>query len=261
MSNHKNHDNYFVPGLFRGLRVLEILGDSGKPMTLTEIGNELSLSRSSTFRLVYTLRHMGFLKATADDRAFELGARVLNLGFSYLNQQGLVQIARPHLERLRDDTANSTHLSILEGRDVLYLESQQSKTAFTSNISTGTRSPAYATAQGWCLLTGLDDGEVGALFQDVELEPFTEHTPCTLEDLLRRINDVRKQRAVLSRGYYHAGGSSIVAPIVDRTGKSIAAIDISGPDIAFNFEKAEDFYIPRIQQCAKAISAELGFNG
>ena len=69
---HQNHSAYFVPGLERGLHVLETVGESDKPMTISEIGRAIGVSRSSAFRLVYTLRQMGFLKAVYDDRAFEL---------------------------------------------------------------------------------------------------------------------------------------------------------------------------------------------
>src|SRR5690606_41059180 len=89
---HKNHDSYLVPGLQRGLHALEIVGDSEKPMTISEIARAIGISRSSAFRLVYTLRQMGFLKAVYDDRAFELGPRVLNLGFSYLGKQDIIRL-------------------------------------------------------------------------------------------------------------------------------------------------------------------------
>ena len=259
MKDSKNHSNYFVPGLHRGLRILEIIGEAGVPLTLSQIGKEMQLSRSSTFRLIYTLRHMGFLKATANERAFELGARVLNLGFVYLSQQDIIQVARPFLENLRDETANSTHLSVLEGRDVLYLETHQSKTAFVSNITTGNRAPAYAAAQGWCLLANLNEAELTALFDKVEFKKFTQFTPLTLSELQERIEQAKKDNVIVSRGYFHSGGSSIIAGIKDNSGKTVAAIDISGPDNAFNFDQIEEFYIPKILQCAGKISQALGF--
>src|SRR6056297_873964 len=128
MDKSPNHAVYFVPGLFRGLRVLEILGTADTPMSLAEIARAMELSRSSAFRLVYTLRQMGFIRESERKNSYTLGARVLNLGFAYLNQQPITSIARPHLARLRDATGVSAHLSVLEGQDVLYLGSHQART-------------------------------------------------------------------------------------------------------------------------------------
>ena len=129
MQESVNHKVYFVPGLHRGLRVLEILGDAGAPMSISDIGRAMDLSRSSTFRLIYTLKQMGFLKDGEQKNTYTLGARVLNLGFAYLNQQPITSIARPHLADLRDRTEVSAHLSVLEGSDVLYLGSHQARSA------------------------------------------------------------------------------------------------------------------------------------
>ena len=102
MPESSNHKVYFVPGLQRGLRVLEILGAADEPMSISDIGRAMDLSRSSTFRLIYTLNQMGFLKDGEQKNTYTLGARVLNLGFAYLNQQPITSIARPYLANLRD---------------------------------------------------------------------------------------------------------------------------------------------------------------
>ena len=97
MSESAHHDIYLVPGLHRGIRVLEILGAAKTPMSLSEIARAMDLSRSSAFRLVYTLRQMEFLKDGEQKNTYALGAKVLNLGFAYLSNQPITTIARPLL--------------------------------------------------------------------------------------------------------------------------------------------------------------------
>ena len=165
MTESANHDVYFVPGLHRGLRILEILGAAKTPMSLSEIARAMDLSRSSAFRLVYTLRQMEFLKDGEQKNTYTLGAKVLNLGFAYLSNQPITTIARPLLAQLRDTTGVSTHLSVLEGHNVLYLGSHQARSGFVSNMVTGTRVEAYATAIGWCLLSGKERCRTGYFLQ------------------------------------------------------------------------------------------------
>jgi len=50
----KNHDVYFVPGLQRGLHVLEVIAEARQPLGATEIARQIGVTRSSAFRLIYT---------------------------------------------------------------------------------------------------------------------------------------------------------------------------------------------------------------
>ncbi len=261
MTESANHSIYFVPGLQRGLRVLEILGAAAEPMTLSEIARKMELSRSSAFRLVYTLRHMGFLKEAAQKNTFTLGARVLNLGFAYLNQLPITSIARPHLSALRDVTGVSTHLSVLEGQDVLYLGSHQARTGFVSNMVTGTRTDAYASAIGWCLLSSKSDAELAAFCDGLEMKALTEHTPTSFAGLKARVDEVRANGFIFSRGFHEPGGSSVAVPVRDNSGAVVACVNISGPDSGFEFDRIDSFYVPETRACALRISRELGYGG
>ncbi|MQY43966.1 helix-turn-helix domain-containing protein [Epibacterium sp. SM1969] len=261
MTDSSNHSVYFVPGLNRGLRVLEILGAAAEPMSLSDIGRAMDLSRSSAFRLVYTLRHMDFIKEAEQKNTYTLGARVLNLGFSYLNQQPITAIARPLLSDLRDRTGVSAHLSVLEGHDVLYLGSHQARTGFVSNMVTGTRIEAYATAIGWCLLSGFSDEELVAFCAGIEMRAITKHTPTDFASLKARVDQMRTDGYVFSRGFREPGGSSVAVPVCDHSGAVTACVNISGPDSGFDFDRVDSFYVPETKATALQISRELGYSG
>ena len=261
MTESANHDVYFVPGLHRGLRILEILGAAKTPMSLSEIARAMDLSRSSAFRLVYTLKQMEFLKDGEQKNTYTLGAKVLNLGFAYLNNQPITTIARPLLAQLRDTTGVSTHLSVLEGHNVLYLGSHQARSGFVSNMVTGKRVEAYATAIGWCLLSGKSDAELAAFCKGLDMPSITEHTPTSFQTLKARVDQVRTDGFVVSHGFREPGGSSIAVPVWDQAGKVVACVNLSGPDSGFDFDKLESFYLPETKATALRISRELGYEG
>ncbi len=261
MTKASNHDVYFVPGLHRGLRILEILGASETPMSLSDIARAMELSRSSAFRLVYTLRQMEFIREAEQANTFTLGARVLNLGFAYLNQQPITTIARPILAQLRDETGVSTHLSVLEGDDVLYLVSHQARTGYVSNMRTGTRTQAYASAIGWCLLGALNPADLQAFAARQTWQRFTEHTPMDAASLIARVTEVRETGHVISRGFREPGGSSVAVPVRDNTAKVVACVNLSGPDSGFDFDQMDGFFLPRAQDAARQISRALGYQG
>ncbi len=256
---HKNHESYFVPGLQRGLLVLEALAAVGRPLTVTELGRKLGLSRSSTFRLTYTLSQMGFIEVSEGSKVFRLGPRVLNIGFAYLASQDLIELARTDLETLRNSTNVSAHLAIRNDREVLYLSCMQSRSGFLSNMNVGTRLPAYATPMGWLLLSDLSTRELAALFVDEAIEPLTDLTPRDVQELARRIAESVANGFVISRGIVETGGSSVSAPVFDKSGRVIAAIDISGPDSAFNLAEIGGRYVEEVLSAAARISLRFGY--
>ncbi|MEO1688568.1 MAG: IclR family transcriptional regulator, partial [Pseudomonadota bacterium] len=256
-----NHDVYFVPGLARGLRALEAVGEAGRPMTITEIGRALDLSRSSAFRLVYTLTHMKFLEAQEDGRRYALGPRVLNLGFAWLAGQDLVQAARPELERLAAETGVAAHLAIRDARDVLYLDAAQPPSGgleYVSNVKTGARRPAHASPMGWLLLCELSPLALSALYVDVAMPAFTEHTPTDLNALNVRAAGAGARGHVISRGLLAPGGASVCVPVRGRDGMIAGAIDVSAPEAAFRRGPLETAYLPALTAAAARISARLG---
>jgi DNA-binding IclR family transcriptional regulator len=256
-AQHRNHAAYFVPGLQRGLALLEVVAAAGEPLAAAEIAQRLGLTRSAVFRLLYTLRHTGFLEAVGDKRV-RLGPRVLNLGFAFLASQDIIETARGELESLRDRTGVTTHLAIRDGREVLYLACVQTRSGFLSNMNVGSRVPAHASPMGWLLLGDLSPREVTKLFAGT-LPRMTAQTPGDAKALLGRIAEATTTGHVVSRGIMEAGGSSIAAPVHGRDGQVVAAIDISGPDSGFEVAALERRYLPEVLAAAARISARLGW--
>jgi len=256
---HKNHDIYFVPGLRRGLLVLETIAGEGRPMSVGEIGKRVGLTRSSMFRLAYTLQHMGYVEEVPESKLLRLGARVLNIGYAYLASQSLIETARAELEALRDRTSVSSHLAILDRREILYLSCVQTKSGFLSTMNVGTRLPAYATPMGWLLLSIRTAGELAQLHPERTFAPLTDQTPRDVGELMQRIAAAAASGYAISHGVVEPGGSSIAAPVRDRTGAVVAAIDISAPDSAFDLAQFDTRDVREVVETAQRISARLGY--
>ncbi len=99
----KNDDRYLVPGLVRGLAILQAFNKEAKEMTISEIAEILDVNRSSAFRLIYTLESCGFLRK-ASQKTYALDSKVMELGFNSLAKQSLLDLATPLMKELRDQT-------------------------------------------------------------------------------------------------------------------------------------------------------------
>jgi IclR family pca regulon transcriptional regulator len=126
-------------------------------------------------------------------------------------------------------------------------------------MNVGARLPAYATPLGWLLLANLSPREISRMYETQALSAMSPHTPTDLPALLRRVADAAAHGYVVSRGFVEHGGSSVSAPVYDRDGKVVAAIDVSGPDSAFELDKLDTRYVDAVVNAARQISRRLGY--
>ncbi|MFC6669847.1 IclR family transcriptional regulator [Marinobacterium aestuariivivens] len=256
---NKKTEQYIVPGLVRGLAVLQVFDNRHKELSMAEIAERIGLNRSSVFRLVYTLENDGFLQRIAGGNRYRLGARVLDLGFRFLTGLDMLEPARPILTRLCDDTRMTAHLVIRDGTDIVYVDRYQANTPFTSTVSVGTRFPAYATTPGQIQLTGLGESQIRRLFQGIEMQPFTSRTPTSIEALLERLEHIRPQPAVVSWGHFDTRISACTAPVLGRGQKIVAAVSVSCPIGSVAREELEGGVRDSVIRASRALSKTQGW--
>ena len=126
-------------------------------------------------------------------------------------------------------------------------------------MNVGTRLPAYATPMGWLLLSELSSRELAERFPEPTFAALTDQTPHDKRQLRERIDIVRTRGYAISHGVVEPGGSSIAAPIRDRHGCIVAAVDISAPDTAFDLAQFETRDVGAVVETARRISGRLGF--
>ena len=92
----------------------------------------------------------------------------------------------------------------------------------------GTRLPAWCTSLGRVLLAGLDDAEVKARLKASDIRANTRHTATDVGELLARVQQVRRQGWALVNQELEEGLISIAAPVKNRAGAVVAALNVSG---------------------------------
>jgi len=249
---------YLVPALVRGLQALQALSGETRRLTLSELAEAIGVTRSSAYRLVYTLDHIGFLKFDAQTKTYALGPQALRIGYAYLKSRDLVAVAAPYLEHLRDITTWSAHLGELQGRDVVYLARVATRRSVASNVQVGARLPAHATAMGRVLLSALPESEIRALYGDEALQSYSPQTPTNVEALLAQLRIDRSNGFVLQDSGFEPGVASVAAPLRDVAGEIVAAINVSAVTILTREGDLHGSLKTEILKAAEALSRDLG---
>lgn len=222
---HDDHpDRYLVPGLMRGMQVLGAFTPERQALGLSEIARAIGQSRSAAFRTVYTLAHLGYLLQDERTKTYSLGPAVMRLGYGYMANRELLEIALPELERLRNETDWSTHLGLRDGTRVVYMLRAPSRLGMGSIVHIGSRLPAATTTMGRVLLAALDDETLEILFRSAP-PAASQGNLLRLADIIAQGRRDRREQTIVQVGGFEAGVASAAAPIRDLSGNVVAAIN------------------------------------
>ena len=166
----------------KGLKVIEALANSKGARSLTDLANECGLTKSNAHRLLRTLESCGYVRHDPNARAFEATLRPWDLGNRIFNRTELRVIALPYLEELAALTKETTHLSIFDAGEVIYIGKVDSVHAVRTYVNIGDRAPAYCCATGKAMLAHMPDDVVREVTRD--MKRFTKNTivsSCKLE--------------------------------------------------------------------------------
>lgn len=253
-------DRYTVPGLERGLRILGEFNRNEPELTPPELARRLGVPRTTVFRLLVTLESMGFVQRTPDGRAYRLGLAVLRLGFEYLASLGMVELGRPLLDRLRDQTSYSASLVVLDRRDVVYLYRAAPRSPFATTVSVGTRLPAHATVLGHMLLGDLSLGALRALYPETTLDKRSANTPGDTSALFGAVQQARDRGWIVAEAFFEPHICTIAAPVHDDTGHIVAAIGLTVPGNRIPAEE-RDTLLSHVLEAAGELSRRLNHDG
>jgi IclR family transcriptional regulator, pca regulon regulatory protein len=248
-------ESYFVQSLERGLAVIRAFGEERPELTLSEVAHETGLTRAAARRFLLTLADLGYVRA--DGRRFALSPRVLELGYAYLSSIGLPEIAEPHLERLAAEVRESSSVSVLDGDDIVYVARVPTSRIMRVAINVGTRFPAHATSMGRVQLAALPDAELDAFLDRVELRPLTAHTLTDPAKLRAELARIRSQGWALVDQELEEGLRSVAAPIRDRTGRVVAAVNVSAHASRASRDTVRRTLLPPLLATAARIQEDL----
>jgi DNA-binding IclR family transcriptional regulator len=141
----------FSQTLDRGVRLLEILAQSGRPHSAAELSTMLDIHRSVIYRLLRTLKEHQLLDVEPDGR-YTLGLGLLTLARAV--RSDLRTAVMPHLTDLSHRLRATVFLGIAEGEElVCFASAEPQNTLLRVRFREGLRHPLRIGAAGMAILS------------------------------------------------------------------------------------------------------------
>ena len=246
----------YVQSFARGLAVIRSFDARAPQQTLTEVAQRTGLTRAGARRILLTLEGLGYVRSQG--RQFCLTPRILDLGFAYLSSLPLWNLAEPVMQALVEELKESCSAAVLDGADIVYVLRVPTHKIMSINLGIGSRLPAACTSMGRTLLAEFETSAVDALLRQ---HPLVAHTARTITDaaaLHAELARVRAQGWCLVDQELEEGLISVAAPLKNRAGQVVAALNISGQANRTSTEMLREQLLPELLATAQAISRTVG---
>ncbi len=106
----------------RSLRLLSLLANEGRALSLADLAARLSLPKGTAHRICTQLLASGFLARGVDDRSFSVGPALRRLAFDTLNHGVVRGLRHEVLFELTRQVGETCNFTTLDGVQVLYLD-------------------------------------------------------------------------------------------------------------------------------------------
>jgi IclR family pca regulon transcriptional regulator len=163
------------------------------------------------------------------------------------------------MRNLADTVQESCSVATLDGNDIVYVARVPSRRQLSVSLTIGSRLPAYATSLGHVLLAGLPDADLHWYLDTVDLKALTSRTITSKDELLAELIKVRRIGYSIADGEREMGIRSAAAPIKDRIGSVIAALNVSTNAARTPVRELRETILPKVVDTAEIISQELAY--
>lgn len=217
-----------VPAAAQAMEILRFLAAQASPVPAATIATSVAVPRSTAYHLLSTLQEAGFVVHYAEERRYGLGLAAYELGAGYMRQVPMQRLARLPLQQLRTRVRHSVHLSVLNGREVVYISQERAADQPLPITDVGVRLPAVRTASGRSMLALLAPEQLRAALTALPgLDRGEGHL--RLSELRRELAEVRQRGFAIEDGEVTPGLMSIAVAVVDSQDYPIASVAVTAP--------------------------------
>lgn len=241
-----------IESLERAVRILDLFSTEVPEWTAGAVSRELGLPRTTTWEWMQSMSELGLLKRTGRG-SYRLGWRSFQLGQRARMASEIAARARRTMAELGERWGETTHLAVLHGIEVVYLEKDvPPKGVRVALTRPGERLPAHCTAEGKALLAQRSDDEVRQLYLDKPFTRLTSDSPTDLDALLEDLHEVRRTGHAEDREGVLEGLCAVAAPIRSRHGDAAWALSIAFLEYRWDTTVAD--YTSAVVTAAEALS-------
>lgn len=237
------------------LEILEILRDANGAR-VTEIADEVGVSKSTVHDHLVTLRERGFVEQ--DGNRYEVGLRWLRFGGHARDDLELFRHAQIPVHNLAGETEELAIVSAFHANNSIPIYQARGSRAVTTDSHAGLELPIHCTATGKAMLASLSEATFEAVLAEIELERHAKNTIVDEDELREDVRLTRERGFSLDDEERIDGMRGIGASIThEGSGEVLGALAMTGPTHRIRGDRYREEYPQLVSNLAREIEINV----
>jgi len=246
---------YQAPSVKKAFQILKLISEADQGLGISELAKRMGISKGTVHGITAALEEMGVIIRNSITKRYSLGYTIVELGRKGLSRIPLREVARRHIEVLREETGETIFLGIRKDDYILILDVVESNKDLKITSPSGTKIPLSAGATGKLFLAFMEERNTLRYLKTSGLPKYTQNSVTDLEGYLQDIKEVRK-RGFATDNEEYLQGVRAVAALIKTEAPILAAIWVVGFSSSLTNEKMPHV-VERALAAANAISRDL----
>ena len=256
-SANDSRDRQFITALARGLDILSCFSSKERFLNNQEISLRTGLPKPTVSRFTYTLIQLGYLNFSEKLGKFFLGSRTLSLGYAFVANLEMRQIARPMMKELADYAQASVAIGVRDQFEMLYIEnSRSSTTTFNVRMEVGSHLPLATSAMGMAYLCGTSEKERAFLMDQIRGRD-AKNWPRIKSCVDKAMKDYVERGFCLSLGEWDKGVHGVAVPFIPEDGTEVLSFNCGGPPFILQEDKLVTDIGPRLVALVSNVAHDM----
>ncbi len=246
---------YYSRAVAKALHVLDLLSASQQPMSLHELSILVKLTKTSLFRLLFTLESEGAVAKDAGGR-YSLNANpVKPAGRVHLEK--VLEAGTAQLRELVREWRETASLAYLFDNHIEVIAVVESPQIVRMGNTVGRILQPHASSLGKCITAFQSEERREHLIRSYGINPITPETIVDEQRLHAELDEISARGYGLDRAETCPDGFCFGAPIHLPEGNAIAAISVSLPRQRLGTPAQQQKLIESVKRAAAAVTAAL----
>jgi len=218
-----------IPTNLRNLLILEVFGKTDRPLTPTEINEELGLPKQTVHRLCRTLEEEGFLVREVNGKRLQPSPRLRAMASGILYNTRNLTTVRQILLEVASAINETVNFVVPEDAGMIYVDRVETDWPFRIQLPAGSHVPFHCTASGKTFMASLAPGLRRSFVDNINLERLTPNTFVDVNALLGELAHVAQQGYAVDNEEFMEGMVAVAVPVRDGRGRYCASLAFHAP--------------------------------
>src|SRR5690554_6187710 len=246
-------DRKFVEALGRWHDLLLAFSQASVILGNQDIARITKLPKPTVSRMTYTLTKLGYLSYSPQLEKYQLSSGVLALGYAYVTNLRVRQLAKPYMDEFARRTNASVGLTCRDRLNMIYVENRLPPEASMLRMEIGLRMPIVTSAAGRAYLAAISEEERNHLMAALA-KKYGDGWPEMERSIQKSLDEYKQYGFCLSLGDWDRNVNAAGAPVFLADG-TVMALTCSAPSYQVSAEEMKNSIAHQLAMLASDIES------